>query len=182
MRAGACACVHACDAYAHARYNKNVVYGIAELTFFVYVCNHNNKVSVMKDNLNACDIIYVNRLTNVVYKDGDILETTIKTVTKDSRRDTIFDLFARVLVKNVEQRKALYHIMFDKEEYTRNKLCKKLSLLYNKSDKTYQRALDYLFGRRIIYQDRYKILHTPIEYDLALLDLDNIKSIMIHID
>lgn len=136
----------------------------------------------MDTNLANSDILYVNRLTNVVYKDGDILETTINRSTKDTAKETIFDIFARLLAKNVEQRKVLYHIMFDKEEYTRAKLCKKLSLLYNKSDKTFSRALDYLFGKRIICQDRNRVLQIPTEYNLALLDLDDVKSIIIHIN
>lgn len=136
----------------------------------------------MSNSVKSCDILYYNRLTNVVYKDGEILETNISHSNKDTRRDTIFDLFVRILVKNSEQRKILYHVMFDKESYTRAKLCKKLSLLYDKSEKTYSRALDYLYAKRIIIQDRYKTLRVPIEYNLALLDLDNVKSIIIHID
>ena len=36
----------------------------------------------MDTNLNKADIIYVNRLLNIVYKDGDILETTIAKIKK----------------------------------------------------------------------------------------------------
>lgn len=136
----------------------------------------------MDTNLNKADIIYVNRLLNIVYKDGDILETTIAKIKKETPRETIFDIFARILTKSSEQRKVLYHLIFDKEDYTRPALCKRLNLLYGKSDRTFHRAIDYLFGKKIIYQDRHKILRVPVEYDLSLLDLDNIKSVMIHID
>lgn len=128
------------------------------------------------------DIIYANKLTNVILKDGEILETVIKRNKKDLPNETIFDIFARIITKNGEQRKVLFHVIFDKEEYNRYSLSKKCSLLYGKSDRTYQRAIDYLFGRKIIYQDRHKTLRVPVEYDLSLLDLDKVKSVIIHID
>lgn len=136
----------------------------------------------MKDSLSNKDILYVNRLLNIVYSDGEILETNISRIKKETPRETIFDIFARILTKNSEQRKVLYHITFDKEDYTRISLCKRLSLLYGKSDRTYSRAIDYLFGKRIIIQNKHRILKVPIEYDLSLLDLDNVKSVMIHIN
>lgn len=128
------------------------------------------------------DIIYVNRLTNVCYRDGDILETSYTKTKKDTPRDIIFDIFARILTKNGEQRKVLYHLIFDKEEYNRNNLCKKLSTLYGKSTRTYERAIDYLFGKKLLRTDRNKTIKVPIDYDLSLLDLENVKSIMIHIN
>ena len=127
------------------------------------------------------DIMYVNRLSNVVYKDGEILETFIAKAKKDTPRDAIFDVFARVIAKNGEQRKVLYHLMFDKEEYTTNSLSKKLSELYGKSNRTYQRAVENLNLRRIIKYDKHRILKLPIDYDLSLLDLDSVKSVIIHI-
>ena len=136
----------------------------------------------MNNDIKNSDILYVNKLTNIVYKDGDILETSIKRDKKDTQRDIVFDVYARMLVRNSEQRKVLYHLMFDKEDYTRNKLCVKLSQLYGKSARTYERAIDYLFGRRIIRADRYKTLKVIIEYDLSLLDLESVKSIIIHIN
>ena len=136
----------------------------------------------MANDIKNSDILYVNKLTNVIYQDGEILETSVKKDKKETQRDTIFDIYARMLVKSSEQRKVLYHIIFDKEEYTRNKLCIKLSQLYGKSSRTYERAIDYLFGRRIIRADRHKILKVSIEYDLSLLDLDSVKSIIIHIN
>lgn len=136
----------------------------------------------MKDSLSNKDILYVNRLLNIVYSDGEILETNISRIKKEIPKETIFDIFARILTKNSEQRKVLYHITFDKEDYTRISLCKRLSLLYGKSDRTYSRAIDYLFGKRIIIQNKHRILKVPIEYDLSLLDLDNVKSVMIHIN
>lgn len=136
----------------------------------------------MANDIKNSDILYVNRLTNIIYQDGEILETSIKKDKKDSQRDTIFDIYARMLVKNSEQRKVLYHLIFDKEEYTRNKLCIKLSQLYDKSSRTYERAIDYLFSRKIIRADRYKILKVSIDYDLSFLDLDSVKSIIIHIN
>lgn len=140
----------------------------------------------MKSNANKdiklSDILYVNRLTNTVYSDGEILETNISKSKKDTKRDIIFDIFARILTKNGEQRKVLYHIIFDKEEYNRNTLSKKLSSLYDKSSRTYERAIDYLFTRRIIRADRHKILKVTIDYDLSLLDLDEVKSVIIHLN
>ena len=127
------------------------------------------------------DIMYVNRLSNVVYKDGEILETFIAKAKKDTPRDAIFDVFARVIAKNGEQRKVLYHLMFDKEEYTTNSLSKKLSELYGKSNRTYQRAVENLNLRRIIKYDKHRVLKLPIDYDLSLLDLDSVKSVIIHI-
>ena len=154
----------------------------AFLTFFAYVCYHIKDSKDMKDNVKTPDIIYANRLTNVVLKDGELLETIIKQGKNDLPIDTIFDIFARILAKNAEQRKILYHIIFDKAEYNRNTLSKKCSSLYGKSDRTYQRAIDYLFGRKIIYQDRNRTLKVPVEYDLSLLDLEKVKSVIIHIN
>lgn len=128
------------------------------------------------------DIIYVNRLSNIVYKDGQILETTINKGKKDTARDAVFDIFARVLTKNGEQRKILYHLMFDKEEYTANSLCNKLSKLYGKSARTFQRAVEYLYTRRIIRFGKHRNITLPLDYDLSLLDLDQVKSIIIHIN
>lgn len=136
----------------------------------------------MCKELNKADILYVNKLSNIVYTDGDILETSINKSKKDTMRDTIFDIFARILTKNSEQRKVLFHIIFDKEEYNRNSLCKKLNMLYGKSTRTYERAIDYLFGRKLIYYNKHKALQVPLDYNLDLLDLDNIKSIIIHIN
>lgn len=140
----------------------------------------------MEDNktkrINNADILYVNRLTNNVYVDGEILETTIGKSKKDLPKDTIFDIFARIITKNGEQRKILYHLLFDKEEYNKSTLCKRLSMLYGKSSRTYERGLDYMFGKRIIYNDRNKIIRVTLDYDLSLLDLDNVKSIIIHIN
>lgn len=154
----------------------------ASLTFFAYNCPVIKTNDDMTNNIRNSDILYVNKLTNVIYQDGEILETSVKKDKKDTQRDTIFDIYARMLVKSSEQRKVLYHIIFDKEEYTRNKLSIKLSQLYGKSSRTYERAIDYLFGRRIIRADRHKILKVTIEYDLSLLDLDSVKSIIIHIN
>lgn len=139
--------------------------------------NDNNKKT-----LNEADILYVNRLTNTVYIDGEVLETSVKEPKKNLHIETIFDIFARILTKSGEERKVLYHTIFDKAEYNKNTLSKHLSALYNKSERTYYRAIDYLLSRRIIYQTKSKILKVPIEYDLSILDLDEVKSIIIHIN
>lgn len=129
----------------------------------------------------ADDIIYVNRLRDIVYRDGEILETDIKKSDDDTIEDTIFDIFSRLLIKSGEQRKAFYHIIFDKKEYTKNTLSKHLKDLYGKSERTYIRAIEYLYKKRIIYNDKYGKIHVPLDYNLSLLDLDNVKSIIIHI-
>lgn len=139
------------------------------------MCNDNKKALV------ASDILYVNRLTNVVYQDGEILETTYRKAKKDTPTEAIFDLFARMLARSGDERRVLYHLIFDKVEYTKNSLSKHLSALYCKSEKTYQRAIDDLLNRRFIYQSKSRIIKVPIDYNLALLDLDNVKSIIIHI-
>ena len=96
------------------------------------------------------DILYVNRLSNTVYKDGEILETVYAAKKTDTIKDTIFEIFSRILTRNGEQRKVLYHLMYDVAEYNKNSLSKHLKELYGKSDKTYTRAIDYLISRRII--------------------------------
>ena len=140
----------------------------------------------MEDNkrpsLANSDILYVNRLTNKVYKDGDILETYVKKSKKALPRETIFDIFARILTRCGEERKVLWHLMFDKEEYNKNSLAKALSNLYGKSNRTYIRAIDELLKRKIIIQTKNKILEVPIDYDLSLIDLENVKSIIVHIN
>ena len=87
----------------------------------------------MEDNkrpsLANSDILYINRLTNRVYKDGDILETYVKKAKKALPRETIFDIFARILTRCGEERKCLWHLMFDKEEYTKNGLAKALNVV-----------------------------------------------------
>lgn len=141
-----------------------------------------NDSNDMANDIKNSDILYINRLTNTIYKDGDILESSIKKDKKDTQRDIVFDIFARILVKSSEQRKVLYHVIFDKQEYTRKTLSTRLSELYGKSARTWERAIDYLFGRRILRADRYKVITVPIEYDLSLLDLDSVKSVIIHIN
>ena len=143
---------------------------------------HINDSNDMANDIKNSDILYINRLTNTIYKDGEILESSIKKDKKQTQQDTIFDIFAKILVHNFEQRKVLYHVIFDKEEYTRKALSNKLSILYEKSPRTYERAIDCLFGRRILRVDRNKVIKVPIEYDLSLLDLDSVKSIVIHIN
>ena len=128
----------------------------------------------------ADDIIYVNKLRNIVYKDGEILETDVKK-SDDNIEDTIFDIFSRLLIKNGEQRKAFYHVVFDKKEYTKSTLSKHLVELYGKSERTYARAIEYLYKRRIFYNNRYGKINVSLDYNLSLLDLDNVKSIIIHI-
>ena len=127
------------------------------------------------------DILYVNRLSNTVYKDGEILETVYAAKKTDTIKDTIFEIFSRILTRNGEQRKVLYHLMYDVAEYNKNSLSKHLKELYGKSDKTYTRAIDYLISRRIINITKYKVLQMNIDYNLSLLDLDETKSIIIHI-
>ena len=127
------------------------------------------------------DILYVNRLSNTVYKDGEILETVYAAKKTDTIKDTIFEIFSRILTRNGEQRKVLYHLMYDIAEYNKNSLSKHLKELYGKSDKTYTRAIDYLISRRIINVTKYKVLQMNIDYNLSLLDLDETKSIIIHI-
>lgn len=144
--------------------------------------HHINDSNDMANDIKNSDILYINRLTNTIYKDGDILESSIKKDKKDTQRDIVFDIFARILVKSSEQRKVLYHVIFDKQEYTRKILSNKLSELYGKSARTWERAIDYLFGRRILRADRNRIITIPIDYDLSLLDLDSVKSVIIHIN
>ena len=141
-----------------------------------------NDSNDMANDIKNSDILYINRLTNTIYKDGEILESSIRKDKKDTQRDIVFDIFARILVKSSEQRKVLYHIIFDKQEYTRKTLSTKLSELYEKSPRTWERAIDYLFSRRILRADRNKVITVPIEYDLSLLDLDSVKSVIIHIN
>ena len=141
-----------------------------------------NDSNDMANDIKNSDILYINRLTNTIYKDGDILESSIKKDKKDTQRYIVFDIFARILVKSSEQRKVLYHVIFDKQEYTRKTLSTRLSELYGKSTRTWERAIDYLFSRRLLRADRYKIITVPIEYDLSLLDLDSVKSVIIHIN
>ena len=134
----------------------------------------------------ADDIIYVNKLRNIVYKDGEILETDVKK-SNDNIEDTIFDIFSRLLIKNGEQRKAFYHVVFDKKEYTKSTLSKHLVELYGKSERTYARAIEYLYKKRIRLMHisdvfrRYGKINVSLDYNLSLLDLDNVKSIIIHI-
>lgn len=127
------------------------------------------------------DILYVNRLSNTVYKDGEILETIYAPKKNDTIKETMFEIFSRLLTRNGEQRKVLYHLMYDIAEYNKNSLSKHLKDLYGKSEKTYTRAIDHLIVRKIININKQKILQMNIDYNLSLLDLDNTKSIIIHI-
>lgn len=127
------------------------------------------------------DILYVNRLSNTVYKDGEILETIYAPKKNDTIKETIFEIFSRLLTRNGEQRKVLYHLMYDIAEYNKNSLSKHLKDLYGKSEKTYTRAIDHLIVRKIININKQKILQMNIDYNLSLLDLENTKSIIIHI-
>lgn len=153
----------------------------ALLTFFVYICQVDIKDKVMNPNPTQSNVIFVNRLTNIVYKDGEILETIINKKKDSTPKDVIFDIFARVITRNGDERKVLYHVIFDKEDYTNKTLTEKLSKLYAKSTKTYQRAINSLCLRRIIKHNKNKVIKSMIDYDLSLLDLDDVKSVIIHI-
>lgn len=125
-------------------------------------------------------ILYVNRYTNVMYNENDLLELNIKKKSSELTSEAVFNLYAKILLKNYEQRLVFYHLTYDKEAYTINKLCKFLESKYDKSDRTYRRAIDYMFNKGIIKSDN-KILYIHPDFNLSLLDLDNVKSIMIHI-
>ena len=151
------------------------------MTNFAYIAFIKDKTLNFNNEVMSNEILYVNKLRDVFYKDGEILETDINRPKDITMQNLIFDVFARILVKNAEQRKALYHLMFDKVAYNRNSICKKLSNLYGKSDRTYSRALDYLYSKKLIY-NKDGIIEVSVLYDISLLDLDNVKSIIIHIN
>ena len=71
-------------------------------------------------------------------------------------------------------------ILYVKEEYTIAKLCKFLESKYDKSERTYRRALDVMFGKGLLKLNN-RVLYIHPDYNLSLLDLDNVKGIMIHI-
>lgn len=126
------------------------------------------------------NILYVNKYTNICYNEEQMLETNIKCAKDKDNVETIFDLYVRLLTKNGEQRAVFYHLTFDKEAYTVSKLIKVLCDKYDKSDRTYRRAIEYLMRRRIIYI-KDTILNINMDYNLAVLDLEKVKGIMIHI-
>lgn len=128
----------------------------------------------------ANNILYVNKYTNTCYNEEQILETNIKSAKDKTTVDTIFELYARLLTRSEEQRLVFYHLTFDKDAYSVSKLIKVLSEKYNKSDRTYRRAIEYLLRRRIIYV-KDTILYINMDYNLSVLDLEKVKGIMIHI-
>jgi len=125
-------------------------------------------------------ILYVNRYTNIAYGEKDLLELDVKKHSKELISEAVFNLYAKVLVSNYEQRLVFYHLTYDKEEYTITKLCKFLESKYDKSDRTYRRAIDVLFGKGILKMNN-RILYIHPDYNLSLIDLDDVKGIMIHI-
>lgn len=126
------------------------------------------------------DILYVNSLTNVCYNASEILELNIRRGGDETVPELIFNLYAKILTKCNEQKLVLYHLTYDKVAYTVAKLIKVLSASDTKSERTYRRAVEYLLKKRII-KVRDNILEVNVDYNLALLDLDNVKGIMIHI-
>lgn len=134
----------------------------------------------MSNNVANDKILYVNRYTNIVYNENDLLELDIKKKSKELISEAVFNLYAKVLLNNYEQRVIFYHLTYDKEEYTIVKLCKFLESKYDKSERTYRRALDVMFGKGLLKLNN-RILYIHPDYNLSLLDLDNVKGIMIHI-
>lgn len=156
------------------------------MTNFAYNCRSIKVKDDMetkdKTGIGYADILYVNKLTNTCYKNGEILETNIVLNKKDkTAKEAIFDIFARMLTKNGEQRKVLYHIMFDAYLYNSSTLSTKLSYTYGKSERSYRRAIEYLLNKKVI-QIKDKKFVVNIDYNLALLDLDEVKSIIIHLN
>lgn len=134
----------------------------------------------MSNNVANDKILYVNRYTNIVYNENDLLELDIKKKSKELISEAVFNLYAKVLLNNHEQRIIFYHLTYDKEEYTIAKLCKFLESKYDKSERTYRRALDVMFGKGLLKLNN-RVLYIHPDYNLSLLDLDNVKGIMIHI-
>ena len=134
----------------------------------------------MSNNFANDKILYVNRYTNIVYNENDLLELDIKKKSKELISEAVFNLYAKVLLNNHEQRLIFYHLTYDKEEYTIVKLCKFLESKYDKSERTYRRALDAMFSKGLIKINN-RVLYIHPDYNLSLLDLDNVKGIMIHI-
>lgn len=150
-----------------------------------YICGKYNKVDVMNNCIDCRSetsrVMYVNQFANIFYNANEILDLNLKSsASANSPIDTIFNLYCRILTRSEEQRLVFYHLTYDKESYTISKLIKLLSDKYNKSERTYRRAIDYLIRRKII-GIRNNILEIKLEYNLSVLDLDNIKGIMIHI-
>lgn len=132
-----------------------------------------------KDN-SSNNILYVNRYTNVCYKENEILELNVQSGHDELVKDTIFNLYVRLLTKSGEQRLIFRYLLDHKEEYSIAKLIKVLSNDYGKSERTYRRAIENMIKRHILYV-RNGILMINMDYDLSILDLDNIKSIMVHV-
>lgn len=134
----------------------------------------------MSNSIADDKILYVNRYTNIVYNENDLLELNIKKNSQKLISEEVFNLYSKVLLNNYEQRLVFYHLTYDKEAYTINKLCKFLESKYDKSDRTYRRAIDAMFGKGLLKVNN-RILYIHPDYNLSLLDLDNVKGIMIHI-
>ena len=72
------------------------------MTFFVYICEVDIKDKVMNPNQKQSDVLFINRLTNVVYRDGEILETIINKRKNDTIKDNYFTKRAKSGIKNRE--------------------------------------------------------------------------------
>lgn len=132
-----------------------------------------------KDN-SSNNILYVNRYTNVCYKENEILELNIQKDKDELIKDAIFNLYCRLLTRSGEQRLVFYYLTYYNDEYSIAKLIRVLSNKYGKSERTYRRAIDNMMNRRVLYV-KNNILFINMDYNLSILDLDNIKSIMVHV-
>jgi hypothetical protein len=150
------------------------------LTNFAYIWDSHKFNADMSNNVANDKILYVNRYTNVIYNENDLLELDVKKKSKEVISEVVFNLYSKVLLNSYEQRLVFYHLTYDKEEYTITKLCKFLENKYDKSERTYRRAIDTMFGKGLLKLNN-RILYIHPDYDLSLLDLDNVKGIMIHI-
>lgn len=135
----------------------------------------------MSNRIANANILYVNRLTNQCYVDGEILELTRHTKPNESIKDTVFDLFAKYLTRCEEQKEVYHYLMYEQNTISVPNLCKILSQRSNKSERTYRRAIDNLRRGKIIIIS-HSIISCNIDYDISLLDLDDAKSLIIHIE
>lgn len=140
----------------------------------------NNK-TIMNTKLDTANIIYANKYTNVCYTDGEILELIRRKRDNESIKDVIFDLYAKFITRCIEQYHIYKFLTYEESQISVAKLCKILGERYNKSDRTYRRSIDNLVKAKIIFVDK-GIISLNIDYDLSLLDLNDTKSLIIHIN
>lgn len=122
--------------------------------------------------------IYANKDNNICYKDDEIFETSIEC---NNAHDAIVSLFCRIFCTNIIETIILTTMYSTNTDWTIVSLCSYLAEHHNKSSRTFRRSINNMIDKGVIIYNKGQISICP-DCDISPYDLDNVKSIIIHIN